>query len=202
MDGTAAAVEREEAEQRPLRVLVVDNDRTMRELVAYAFQMRKMEAWAVGDFEEADARVDEADGLLLDYHLGAGFSGASVARHWAEQGRLPPFWLVTGMPEEAEVQALSELVQFQGVVGKPFSVMGLVETVAERIKGPPRNLAPLNGVDPAPISDLEPSMAVIPESEGVLFAIWLQELEVLDPQRDPAEEHHSAGPDSVGGVVS
>lgn len=124
-----------------MRVLVLDNDRTMRELIAFALRVRGLETLAVGTLEEAEAVFREVDGLLLDFHLGGGHVGSQVARRWAAEGRLPPFWVVTGMPEDPEVQALKELKELVAVVGKPFSLLELAEGVEATL----RNLAPSGG---------------------------------------------------------
>lgn len=145
MDGSAAAVGIEPA-PRVMRVLVLDNDRTMRELISFALRVRGLETLAVGTKEEAEAAFRDVDGLLLDFHLGGGHVGSEVARMWAAEGRLPPFWVVTGMPEDPEVQALKELKELVAVVGKPFSLLDLAEGVEATL----RNLAPSNGASATP----------------------------------------------------
>ena len=65
----------------------------------------------------------------MDYHLGAGESGAAVLAKWSAEGPMPPFWLVTGTPDEADVTKLQALPAFQGTIAKPFSILDLVSAV-------------------------------------------------------------------------
>ncbi len=119
-----------------MKVLVLDNDAGMRELLVLALGMQQLQALPAGTVEEAEAFLPEAEALLMDFHLGGGHSGAELARRWAEEGRLPRFWMVTGTPEDPEVHALSALPQFQAVVGKPFRLLGLAQSVAEALALP------------------------------------------------------------------
>ena len=123
----------------------------MRELIAFALRVRGLETLAVGTLEEAEAAFREVDGLLLDFHLGGGHVGSEVARRWAAEGRLPPFWVVTGMPEDPEVLALKELRELVAVVGKPFSLLELAEGVEVTL----RNLAPSAGGKATPSPGME-----------------------------------------------
>lgn len=189
MDGTAAAAGIE-PEPRSLRVLVLDNDRTMRDLLAFALRSRGLEAVAVGEVDEAEAALEESDGLLLDFQLGGGHTGAEVARRWAVEQRLPPFWLVTGMPEDPEVQSLKELRQLIGVVGKPFSLLDLAEGVDNTL----RKLAPSAGGE-EPLS-LDTETTYVPlEPQPSQRATFPPEL--LVAERDPEGDLHSKGPASV-----
>jgi len=65
----------------------------------------------------------------MDYHLGAGESGAMVLAKWSKLASMPPFWLVTGTPDEADVASLELTAEFQGTIAKPFSILDLVATV-------------------------------------------------------------------------
>ena len=66
-----------------MKILVLDNDRSMRELFALALRMQGLESVTVGTVEEAEAALPDVAALLLDFHLGGGHSGAVVARRWA-----------------------------------------------------------------------------------------------------------------------
>lgn len=136
-----AATATPSAGERVPRVLVLDNDRQMRELLGFALRRRGLEVLACAGVEEAEAALAEADALLLDFHLGEGHSGAELARRWSSESRLPSLWLVTGMPEDPEVRALEQLPELVEVVGKPFSVIGLAEGVEDTL----RRLAPSRG---------------------------------------------------------
>lgn len=125
-----------------MKILVLDNDRSMRELFALALRMQGLESVTVGTVEEAEAALPDVAALLLDFHLGGGHSGAVVARRWAAEGRLPPFWLVTGTPEDPEVRGLSDLPPLRAVIGKPFSLLAFAREVKRSLEPPPAPEAP------------------------------------------------------------
>ncbi len=169
-----------------MKVVVLDNDRMMRDLLAMALQMQQLEVLPAGTVEEAEAALPEAQALLMDFHLGGGQDGAAVARRWASEGRLPPFWLVTGTPDDPAVQGLRELRQLQEVVGKPFSLLRLAGDVH-------RSLAPFaverlpEPLAPEPLRAVEPSPAPAEEQ--------------FPPNSSPkkeleADDQHGRGPDS------
>lgn len=135
-----------------MKVLILDNDRSMRELVALALRMQEIECVMVGTVEEAESALAESGAVLMDFHLGGGHSGAAVARRWATEGRLPPFWLVTGTPEDEEVRALTDLPQLRAVVGKPFSLLAFAREVKISLSAPP---APPPDEPPPPVTPLE-----------------------------------------------
>lgn len=135
-----------------MKILILDNDRSMRELVALALRLQEVESLAVGTVEEAESALGEVTALLMDFHLGGGHSGAAVARRWAAEGRLPTFWLVTGTPEDEEVLGLADLPQLRGVVGKPFSLLAFAKEVKLSL-APPAAVAPV--AEPPPLPSLE-----------------------------------------------
>jgi DNA-binding NtrC family response regulator len=171
-----------------VKVVVLDNDRMMRDLLAMALQMRQLEALPAGTVEEAEAVLPEAQALLMDFHLGGGQDGAALARRWASEGRLPPFWLVTGTPDDPAVQALRELGQLREVVGKPFSLLLLAEAVQRSLA--PFAVEPLpKPPAPAPFTTVEP--APTPASE--------YSSPNLGPLKElAADDQHGRGPDSDG----
>lgn len=113
------------------KILVVDNDAGMRNLMAMAFRQRDIETFLTDDVDEAETFLEEGQcaAILMDFHLGAGASGARVLTDWGRTRSLPPFWLVTGTPEEADVRGLLELSSYQGTIAKPFSILDLVAAV-------------------------------------------------------------------------
>lgn len=113
-------------------VLVVDNDASMRHMLELALRSQRLEVIATACPEGAEEALaaGEVGAMLLDYHLGAGVSGATLLQRWAALGDIPPFWLVTGMPDQEEVNKVREHPSCQGVVAKPFAVMRLVAEVA------------------------------------------------------------------------
>ncbi len=138
-----------------MKVLVLDNDRSMRELVALALRLQGLDPVAAGTVEEAEAALGEVSAVLMDFHLGGGHNGAEVARRWAQESRLPPFWLVTGTPEDEAVRGLADLPQLRAVIGKPFSLL----TFAGEVK---RSLEP--PVEAPPVEDCSPIPCPEPES--------------------------------------
>lgn len=113
------------------KILVVDNDAGMRNLLAMAFRQHGLETFLTDSIQEAEAFLAEGScgAILMDYHLGAGASGAQVLSRWQAAGDLPPFWLVTGTPEEAEKDGVQEIPGFKGTVAKPFSILDLIAAV-------------------------------------------------------------------------
>ena len=173
-----------------MKVLVLDNDRTMRDLLAYALRGRGLSPVVAEGLEEAERALADVDGLLLDFQLGEGQTGAAVARRWAEEERLPPFWLVTGMPEDPEVQGLRELGELQKVVGKPFSLLELVEGVEDTL----RKLAQLDGAAPDSTyayTEAWDRFELGPEQETDILPQVPEEEDVR------TDMHHASGPDSV-----
>jgi len=139
-----------------VRVLILDNDRGMRELVALALRMQELDCVAAGTVEEAELALPESGAVLMDFHLGGGHSGAAVARRWAAEGRLPPFWLVTGTPEDEEVRALADLPQLRAVVGKPFSLLAFAREVKISLTAPPADPAPAESSPELPAEPMPP----------------------------------------------
>jgi DNA-binding response OmpR family regulator len=113
---------------------VLDNDRSMRGLLALALERGGHEVVQAGTVDEADVALAEGvavDGMLLDLHLGGGHSGVSVVERWSESKQLAPFLVVTGTPEDASLANLDREELFQGVLGKPFMIDELLLRVAE-----------------------------------------------------------------------
>jgi len=121
-------------------VLIVDNDSSLRQMLELAFRSQDLATIATGCPQRAAAEIQsgKVGAMLLDYHLGAGVSGAILLQEWLSYGPLPPFWLVTGMPDDPEVLAAAELDGCQGITPKPFAVMRLVATVSAVLEPPER----------------------------------------------------------------
>lgn len=99
--------------------------------MAMAFRHQQIETFTTGAVSEAASFLQSGAcaGLLMDYHLGAGESGAAVLAKWSMEGPMPPFWLVTGTPDESEIASIEALPTFQGTIAKPFSILDLVGKV-------------------------------------------------------------------------
>lgn len=173
-----------------MRVLVLDNDRSMREMLGRALSMMDLEPVAAESVAAAEAAIDGCDALLLDYQLSEGATGALLARRWRVEGRLPPFWLVTGMPEDPEVQELGRMEECREVVGKPFLVLGLAGAVRDTL----RMLAPSNGGSSSgePVPETASGGSGIPgEPEAV------ERPQAVSTQEDADGYCHWKGPVSV-----
>ena len=120
---------------------MLDNDRSMRGLLALALERGGHEVVQAGTADEADAALAEGekvDGMLLDLHLGGGHSGVSVVARWSESKQLAPFLVVTGTPEDPSLASLDGEELFQGVLGKPF----MIDELLRRVDELPRSEAP------------------------------------------------------------
>lgn len=115
------------------RILVLDNDRAMRELLCEALRRGGHQALPAGRADEAESLLAEepVDGMLLDLNLGGGHTGASLVERWSAASRLAPFLIVTGTPEHPELDALGRIDSFRGVVAKPFDLGDLLTRVGE-----------------------------------------------------------------------
>ena len=116
------------------RFLVLDNDRSMRGLLALAVERGGHEVLQAGSVDEAEAAMQAAepvDGMLLDLHLGGGHSGVSVVARWRESGCLAPFVVVTGTPDDVSLAQLDGEPRFHGVLAKPFAIDELLRRVEQ-----------------------------------------------------------------------
>lgn len=145
-----------------MKILVVDNDPGMRNLLAMAFRHEGLETHLTDDVEEAEGflRSGSCAALLMDFHLGAGASGAQLLAVWGKEAEMPPFWLVTGTPEEADIAPLQAMQAFQGVIAKPFSILDLVAAVREQA------FASEEATAAAPAADAPAAEAAPLEAEG------------------------------------
>jgi two-component system, OmpR family, response regulator MprA len=113
------------ASLRPQRVLVVDDDRAIREVVSLALELEGYAVTAVGDGEAAlEARGAGVDLLLLD--LGLPFvDGLSICRRLRERGDDVPILVLSGRSELHErVRGLE--AGADDYLGKPFALEELI----------------------------------------------------------------------------
>ncbi|MCL6595802.1 MAG: response regulator transcription factor [Firmicutes bacterium] len=110
------------------RVLVVDDEEAIRELVAYTLEREGFEADAVADGRAALERLERQpyDLVLLDRML-PGMQGTDVLRRIRAQGRLPVILLTAKAGENDRVEGLE--AGADDYVGKPFSPRELVARV-------------------------------------------------------------------------
>ncbi|HEX8087180.1 MAG TPA: response regulator transcription factor [Solirubrobacteraceae bacterium] len=109
-----------------LRILVVDDEADLRELLKRSFAREGHEVVAVPDGEEAlqHASGDGFDVVLLDVALGPGPSGYDVARELRAQRNVVPIIMLTALDSEADaVQGLE--AGADDYVTKPFGLAEL-----------------------------------------------------------------------------
>ncbi|MDP6964187.1 MAG: response regulator [Planctomycetota bacterium] len=124
-----------------MKILIIDNDPGMCQLMTMAFKHAKIDVVATGSLQEAEGYIfdDSIGALLMDYHLGGGESGFSVLKRFSDLGMKLPFWLVTGTPNDPGALQVKELPGCQGIVAKPFSIQELIKTVAPVLSSKPRS---------------------------------------------------------------
>ncbi len=115
------------------RVLVLDNDASLGELLALALERGGVEPRVVSRATEAEEVLQDGavDFLVLDLNLGGGDSGERLALRWHEAGLLVPFLMLTGTPLDERLSLLEGLPGFRGVLAKPFSVLELARHVRQ-----------------------------------------------------------------------
>jgi DNA-binding response OmpR family regulator len=110
-----------------LRILVVDDEADLRELLTRSFSREGHEVVAVTDGREALEQTGSGDGfdvVLLDVALGPGPSGYDVARELRAQRNVVPIIMLTALDSEADaVQGLE--AGADDYVTKPFGLAEL-----------------------------------------------------------------------------
>ena len=109
-----------------LKILVVDDEADLRELLTRSFSREGHEVVAVTDGREALAQAtgDGFDVVLLDVALGPGPSGYDVARELRAQRNVVPIIMLTALDSEADaVQGLE--AGADDYVTKPFGLAEL-----------------------------------------------------------------------------
>jgi two-component system, OmpR family, phosphate regulon response regulator PhoB len=122
------------------RILIVDDEPAIREMVAYALRKGDFEPVHAGDMREAQAAIAERvpDLILLDWML-PGMSGLELARRWRKDAltREIPIIMLTARGEENDrVSGLEAGVD--DYVVKPFSARELlarIRAVMRRARG-------------------------------------------------------------------
>ena len=116
-----------EAFQSPaLRILVVDDESSLREMVTRSFSREGHEVLAVSDGQAAIDRAssEQFDVILLDVALGAGPNGYEVCRALRTRRNVVPIIMLTALDSEADaVQGLE--AGADDYVTKPFGLAEL-----------------------------------------------------------------------------
>src|SRR5919199_1588234 len=122
-----------------LDILLVDDDRPLREMLTRSFEREGHRVIAVADGEAAlDAAADRAfDIVLLDVALGAGPTGHDVARMLRARREVVPIIMLTALDSEADVVQGLE-AGADDYVTKPFGLAELrsrIRAVLRRAQG-------------------------------------------------------------------
>jgi signal transduction histidine kinase len=107
--------------RRAMRVLVVDDDDAIRELVRTAFELRGTPVVTARTVEEAARQTDKFDVAILDLQLPDG-SGEELAQWLRTQGIARRVLLTSGAPEALAVEGAAML-------RKPFAIEDLLDLV-------------------------------------------------------------------------
>jgi two-component system, sensor histidine kinase and response regulator len=119
------------------KILVIDDEPWMRELIRVAMELRKFEVIEAADSVEGDAmaRTHLPDVILCDINMdkaGAGFTTLAKLREDAATAAIP-FILMTGMADTAGMRHGMELGA-DDYLPKPFTVDELYATVNARLQ--------------------------------------------------------------------
>jgi DNA-binding response OmpR family regulator len=116
------------------RVLVLDNDAALRELLRMALQRAGLAVVVAATAEACEPLLREgrADLLLLDLNLAGGDCGWRRVQEWSAADCLPPFFAVTGTPDDPRCEQMAGSEQFLGVIAKPFPVLELGDVLRRR----------------------------------------------------------------------
>src|ERR1700742_3800813 len=89
---------------RPLSILIVDDESTLREALTRSFRREGHETLAVADGRAAIARAStgDFDVVVLDVALGAGPDGFQVCRTLRERRNTVPIIMLTALDSEAD----------------------------------------------------------------------------------------------------
>ena len=118
----------------PGRILVVDDEPSVRESVAYALEQEGFDVTLASDGEDAEAKIDDDgvfDLLILDIMM-PGKSGLDICREVRSQSAVPIILLTA---KDAEVDKVVGLeVGADDYVTKPFSVRELLGRVRAQLR--------------------------------------------------------------------
>lgn len=153
------------------KLLLVDNDERIVELLGWFLETRGHSVRSAGSFREARALLEEdpPDLLLADLELG-GERGAEELPRLSEAGRLPTTLVVSGYLDGEIDALLAGIPEVVGCLAKPFDLGELERQVAAglraRAAGPAQGQAAAQAVAGAATGSRPPSAAPSPASGG------------------------------------
>jgi CheY-like chemotaxis protein len=117
------------------KILLIEDDFDMRELLGELLASRGLEVTTASDGYEAVARIEKAtfDLIITDIRL-PHLSGIEVARIAQNRPRPAKIILITAFPEWRFKDDASEL-RVDGIFIKPFNLMGLLRAIEEILEG-------------------------------------------------------------------
>jgi two-component system phosphate regulon response regulator PhoB len=177
---------------RPPRILVVEDEPAIAELIAVNLRHNGFAPVVVGDGEAAQRDLDAVlpDAILLDWML-PGESGASLARRWRKdpRTRAVPILMLTARSDEADkVQGLD--AGADDYITKPFSVQELLA----RIRAVLRRRSPEIATDSVSVGALELNPATHRTTfKGAELRLGPTEFKLLHYLMKHAERVHARG---------
>jgi response regulator RpfG family c-di-GMP phosphodiesterase len=160
---------------RPLSVLVVDDDPSLRSLLRTTFELADGVVEEAGSADEALDRLDDhiPDAIVLDIGM-PGTDGLTLCRLLRKRERTAaiPIVMLSGLVEEAELQSAS--AGADAFVHKPFSPLDLFSTILALT----RRAAPL--AEPAAAARTESQTHAYAADFGRLLEIGLRQQSQLE----------------------
>lgn len=117
-----------------VRLLITDDDRSMRQTLAEALSSYGLEIATAGDGEEAIKLFDSGDVhlLIVDFHMPRA-SGLEVIRHVRSRNLLLPCILISAELSET-VRQEAQRMQACGIFDKPLRLAILRQTVMQSLQ--------------------------------------------------------------------
>jgi len=118
---------------RPLSVLLVDDDASVRNLVTVCLERENFRVLPVSSGEEAlQVSHAEFDLLLTEVQFGSGINGVDLAQRITAESRVVRVLVMSGFPESERLAAAKGFL----FLAKPFTPTQLVDRIRELMKVP------------------------------------------------------------------
>lgn len=115
------------------KILIVEDDLSVREPLAAYLRKNKLEVVEAGDLKSADSRVEGVDLVLLDWNLPDG-EGPDMMRQWRARGVKVPIIFLTAQGEIAD-RVVGLESGAQDYVTKPFDPRELLARIRVHVRG-------------------------------------------------------------------